>query len=465
MTQFQQKLHRDLPPTTVWGYNGTYPGPTFEARTNKPIWVQWINQLPTTHFLPIDHTLYGAGLDVPDVRVVTHLHGGHVGPESDGNPMQWYVPGRSRTDYYPNIQPGALLWYHDHAIGITRLNVYAGLAGLYILRSKADFKLNLPCRPYEIPLVFQDRSFLSNGQLNYPSTGVTPYHPVWVPEFFGDTAVVNGKVWPYLEVEPRKYRFRMLNGCNARFLQLSLGSGQPFIQIGAEGGFLPRPAVLNQLLIAPGERADIILDFSNFAGQTFNLTNDAPAPYPGGGGQDLPLIMQFRVTLPLSRPDKSSIPPYLPQPHPMKPPIKTRNLLLTEVVDQNDNPIVILLDEKPFAAPPTEIVKVNTTEIWNFINLTPDTHPIHLHLTQFRVLNRQPFDVNTYKNTGQLVFTGQPIPPESNETGLKDVVKAYPGMVTRIQAPFTDFCGNYVWHCHILEHEDNEMMRPLVIVH
>ncbi|HTI13735.1 MAG TPA: multicopper oxidase domain-containing protein, partial [Dictyobacter sp.] len=272
------------------------------------------------------------------------------------------------------------------------------------------------------------------------------------------------KIWPYLEVAPRKYRFRLLDGCTSRFLQLALSSGQPFIQIGAEGGFLPQPVELNQLLMSPGERADVIIDFTNFKGATINLTNTAPSPYPTGGGQELPLIMQFRVTLPLEGPDKSSIPPYLPQPHPMKPPVKSRNLTLGENLYTNGKPVSLMLDGLPFAATPTEVVKRGTTEIWNLINLTADTHPIHLHLTQFHVLSRQPFDVNAYNTTKQLVFTGPALPPDPNERGLKDIVRANPGQVTRIEAPFTDFTGNYVWHCHILEHEDNDMMRPLVVV-
>jgi spore coat protein A len=464
MTQFRQQLHRDLPPTTVWGFHGSYPGPTIEARTKQPLIVKWINDLPTTHLLPIDHTLAGAEPPIPDVRTAVHLHEGHVPPESDGGPLAWFTPGHSRTLHYPNIQPATTLWYHDHALAITRLNVYAGLAGFYLLRDDPEDHLNLPKGAFEIALAIQDRTFRTNGQLFYPNKGIT--HPVWVPEFFGDTALVNGKVWPFLEVEPRKYRFRILNGCNARFLRLALSSGQPLHQIGAEGGFLPKPLDLTHILMTPAERADVILDFSGREGETITLTNDAPAPFPGGGAIVIRKLMQFKVTRPLSAPDTSSLPaslgvvPALSEDQVAK----VRDLTLSEELDAQGNSKRLLLDGLPFAAPVTEKPRLGTTEIWRLINLTMDAHPIHLHQTTFHVLDRQPFDVARYQATKQLVFTGPAIRRAANEAGLKDTVRAMPGEVTRILAPFRDFSGSYVWHCHILEHEDNDMMRPLEIL-
>jgi spore coat protein A len=466
MTQFQQQLHRDLPPTTVWGYHGSYPGPTIEVRTNKPIFVEWINNLPTEHLLPIDHTLFGAGTNVPDVRTVVHLHDARVTPENDGLPLDWFPPGHSRTDFYPNIQPATTLWYHDHAMGITRLNVYAGLAGFYLLRDGLEDGLNLPRGPFEIPIVLQDRSFHSNGQLFYPNKGVTAKHPVWVPEFFGDTAVVNGKVMPFLEVEPRKYRFRFLNGCNSRFLRLALSSGQPFYQIGSDGGFLPASAALQQLLMGPAERADVVIDFSGHKEEMITVTNDAPAPYPTGGQFVIPRFMQFRVTKPLSSPDTSSIPKRI-KGLPLfagVPVVKVRNLTLNEVLDKNGKSTELLLNGLPFNAPVTEKPKLGTAEIWSLINLTTDAHPIHLHLEQFQILDRQPFDVAAYQSTGKLVFTGPAVPRDANEAGLKDTVKAMPGEVTRLKTRFDSFTGRYIWHCHILEHEDNEMMRPYEVI-
>jgi spore coat protein A len=197
MTQFKQKLHSQLPPTTLWGYNGTYPGPTFETRTGTPIHVKWINHLPTTHLLAnsIDHTIHGAESTEPEVRNVVHLHGGLVSPASDGYPEAWFPPGESATYYYPNEQPAATLWYHDHTLGITRSNIVAGLAGFYLIHDSVEDGLNLPKGEYEIPLLIQDRTFNADGSLFYPTKGEddpeTP--PVWVPEFFGNTILVNGK--------------------------------------------------------------------------------------------------------------------------------------------------------------------------------------------------------------------------------------------------------------------------------
>lgn len=346
------------------------------------------------------------------------------------------------------------------------MNVYTGLAGFYLLRDDLEARLNLPRGPFEIPLAIQDRTFQSNGQLSYPDRGVTRIHPVWVPEFFGDTALVNGKIWPFLEVEPRKYRFRMLNGCNSRYLRVALSSGQSFLQIGAEGGFLPRPVKLEKILIAPAERADVIIDFSGQKGATLTLTNDAPAPFPGPNTSPaLPQIMQFRVTKPLSEPDTSSVPASiegLPL-YANQPAVRVRNLTLTEEL-KNGNPVRTLLDGLPFDAPVTEKPELGTTEIWQLINLTGDAHPIHLHLVQFHVLDRQPFDVAKYQSTGQLDFTGPAVPRLTNEAGLKDTVNALPGKVTRLKARFTTFTGRYVWHCHMLEHEDNDMMRPFEVV-
>ncbi|HLG61012.1 MAG TPA: multicopper oxidase [Ktedonosporobacter sp.] len=464
MSQFRQKLHKQLPPTTVWGFNGTYPGPTIIAQVNQPIVVKYLNNLPDKHLFAIDPTIMPPHL--PAVRTTTHLHGGHVPPQSNGNPLDWFTPGHSKTVTYPNLQPATTLWYHDHALGITRLNVYAGLAGFYLLTDPNNAQLNLPKAPFEIGLAIQDRSFTQNGQLFYPSHGVTPVHPVWVPEFFGDTALVNGKAMPFLNVEPRKYRFRILNGCNARFLRLSLDSAQPFIQIGAEEGFLPKPVRLMEILVAPAERADVILDFKGMEGQIITMTNNAPAPFPGGGAVELPLIMQFKVSLPLSSKDTSSIPSSLPVPPipPESSAVRTRNITLDEILNAQGVSLGLLLNNTHFNAPVTEKPKLNTTEIWRFINLTGDAHPMHLHDVMFHILDRQPFDVQQYIATRQLVFTGPPILPDPNEAGFKDTVKVYPGQIARLITRFTDFTGRYVYHCHILEHEDNDMMRPFEVV-
>jgi spore coat protein A len=475
MTQFTQKLHSQLPPTTLWGYNGTYPGPTFEVRTGTPIEVKWISHLPTTHLLAssIDHTIHGAETTVPDVRNVVHLHGGFTPPASDGYPEAWYTPGGSTTDYYPNENPASTLWYHDHANGITRLNIVAGLAGFYLIRDAVEDGLNLPKDRYEIPLVIQDRTFNTDGSLYYPTKGQgdpeTP--PVWVPEFFGDTVLVNGKIWPFLEVEPRKYRFRFLNGSNSRFYRLSLDSGQIFHQIGTDGGFLPSPVQVNKLLISPAERADVIVDFTGVPlGTQILLTNDAKAPFPNGDELVIPEIMQFRVVQ-LTQPDNSTIPatmPFVPLvPTPTTP---VRDLTLDEKKSKQGNPVMLKLNGLMWDDPITENPKLGETEIWRLINTAEDTHPIHLHAVQFQILDRQPYDVDTYKGKKEIDVEGPAGPPEPNEVGWKDTVRANTETITRIIVKFGPFRtfnpttgGNYVWHCHILEHEDNSMMRPYKI--
>lgn len=501
MTQFRQKLHSQLPPTMVWGYNGSYPGPTFEVHSGAPIAVKWINSLPSKHFLPIDPTMHGAEAPNPDVRSVVHLHGAKVLPDSDGYPEAWFTndfaktgPAFTRKIYqYPNDQPATSLWYHDHTLGSTRLNVFAGLEGFYFIRDADEAALNLPSGAYEIPLMIQDRMFNTDGSLFYPVVDLTgetdpTVPPVWVPEFFGDTALVNGKVWPYLDVEPRKYRFRFLNGSNARLWHLTLNEstrqgvslgrrGPAFHQIGSDGGFLPAPVTLTDMLIAPAERFDVIIDFSGMQGKYFVLNNDGAAPYPEGGDVVPAEVMLFKVTKPLRGPDTSSLPARL-APVPLIRPSaahKRRDLILTELDSAADNPIIGLLDNVRWSDPVIEKPKVGDTEIWNIMNLTGDTHPIHVHLVQFQVLDRQALLADAAGNSLPQVDPAAPqLAPDANERpAWKDTVKCPPGTVTRIIAKFDLPSGTpttpgqkfrYVWHCHILEHEDNEMMRPFDVV-
>jgi spore coat protein A len=479
MQQFKQKLHRDLPETTVWGFEGTYPGPAIEVLRNERIKVKWINDLPEKHLLPVDTTVHGAGPDKPRVRTVVHLHGGVVRPESDGYPDAWFTkeyketgPAFSRKIYeYPNKQRGNTLWYHAHAIGITRLNVYAGLAGPYIVRDPSETCLNLPKGRYERLLLIQDRSFREDGSLYYPSGPKPPVPnvcPSVIPDFFGDTLLVNGKVWPYLEVEPRKYRFRMINGSNSRFYRMSLSSGQPFYQIGNDGGLLEVPIVTSHILLAPAERADVILDFSLFNGQHITLENDAPSPYPRGNpvnDETEGKIMQFRVSRPLSCYDSSSIPYHLSTILPLREneAKRQRNLTLVRETDSYGRG-VLLLDGKRWDDPITIKPQLGSIEVWHLINLANSTHPIHLHLVNFQVLRRQTFDVDYYNETKRILVTGPPVSPALNERGWKDTVRANPGEITSIIMRFVPYAGLYVWHCHILEHEDHEMMRPYEVV-
>lgn len=452
MRQIESKVHREVKPTRLWGFGSSSPGPTLEAESGKAMLVEWANELPREHFLPIDHQLHGAESDKPEVRSVIHLHGAKVPPEGDGYPENWYVPGKSATYYYPNQQDATLLWYHDHTLGINRLNVFAGLLGLCIVRDPVEEALNLPRGKYEVPLVLYDRMFDREGQLYYPVSQY-PDRP-WVPEFFGNTILVNGKILPYLEVEPRKYRFRVLNAANGRFFHLTLANGQEFRQIGTDQGFLPAPVALKQVTLAPAERADVVIDFSDNPGEQIILKNDFALP-----------VMQFRVSK-TRVPDSSSLPSTLRSVPRIaeSEAVKTRVLTLGEVDDPFQNPVTMLLNDTHWKMPVTEDPKLNSVEIWEFRNVTDDSHPIHLHLVRFQILDRRRFHAYGYQYHNVLRYLGGPTPPEPGEAGWKDTVRADPGMITRIIVPFEGYAGRYVWHCHILEHEDNEMMRPYEVI-
>ncbi len=565
----QQILPTGLPQTTVWSYGSVnhpgsfnYPAFTVEANWNRPAVVNWINDLkdPQTsnylpHLLPVDQTLHwanpaggNAGRDrrptffstpgpyTGPVPMVTHLHGAEVvTQESDGYPEAWFLPNASNipsgfattgTYYdifrassplgsnwgpgnavfeYPNAQRATTLWYHDHTLGMTRANVYAGPAGFYLLRGGPDDNVigilpgPAPARGdapgtkyYEIPIVIQDRAFNDDGSLFYPdsreffdgfagpyipTSDISPNHN---PEYFANTMVVNGRTWPYLQVEQRRYRFRFLNGCNSRFLILKMSQRLRFWHIGSEGGFLPAPVERKELLLAPAERADVIVDFTHVpAGTLLQLLNIGPDEPFGGGipGVDFPKadprttgqVMEFRV-VPATSVDLST-PPHrliLPALSPVGFAGITRRVSLNELDSE------VLEDVGPRAAflgtldssgmgmpmmwdePITETPKVDVPEVWEIFDYTEDAHPIHLHQTQFQIVNRQAFDP----------MTGLPVkkprPPEDWESGFKDTVIAYPGEITRIKAKFQT-AGRFVWHCHILEHEDNEMMRPFLI--
>jgi spore coat protein A, manganese oxidase len=451
MSAVSVKLHRDLPPTPLWSYGGSVPGLTFDTRSGEGQIIEWANELPPTHFLPIDRTLHGAEKSLPESRGVVHLHGGRTPGSSDGYPEDWYAPGQSRTYYYPNQQDAALLWYHDHAMGINRLNIYAGLAGLYIVRDPAEAALNLPSGKYEIPVVLMDRDLKPDGRLSYP-VSPDPERP-WVPEAFGEAHLVNGKLFPYLDVEPRRYRFRILNAANGRFYRLSLSNGGQFQQIGSDQGLLSAPVSLKHIELAPGERADIVIDFSPARGAQILLRSE---PFD---------LIQFRVAASAVS-DSSTVPAELrPVPRiPESAATLTRRLTL----DENLNPVAesmgMLLNKTPWHAPITEKPVLNTTEIWELVNLTDDVHPIHLHMVRFQILDRRRFDAFDYITANKLRFISEPMPPEDNEMGWKDTVRVNSNTVTRIIVPFTGYPGRYVWHCHILEHEDNEMMRPYEIL-
>jgi len=545
-----------------------YPAFTIEATRGTPTTVTWINDLKNgsgnfrPHLLPVDPTLHWAnppggtggrdsrptfattpGRYTGPVPIVTHVHGmENVEDWSDGYAEAWYLPdarnipsgfatvgtwfdffrrkassagargwraGRAKFRY-PNSQRPSTAWYHDHTLGMTRLNVYAGPAGFYLIRSAAfgDNPTTASSTPailpgpapgvgadpfgtyYEIPIAIQDRSFNTNGSLFYPDTRaffdgfLGPYiptsdvSPIWNPEFFGNCIVVNGRTWPFLEVEPRRYRFRLLNGCQSRFLLLQFSDPKVEVwQIGVEGGYLRAPVRLAQILMGPAERADVIVDFStvNF-GTTVTLLNVGPdAPFAGGGfrradPQSTGLVMQFRVSQQLLGVDNTTPPAQLVMPE--LPPLtgdQVRPLALLEMAAAPPLPAIPVearlgtfdptvgapsgITFLKWEDPETENPSPGDTEVWELYNFTADAHPIHVHEQFFEIVDRQRID----KQTGLPIQS--PVPPGPTENGHKDTVIAYPGEVTRIRIRFGN-AGQFVWHCHIVEHEDNEMMRP-----
>jgi spore coat protein A, manganese oxidase len=558
------------------------PSLTIETMWNRPVRIKWINDLVDAdgnylpHLLPVDQTLHwanppggAAGRDTRPtfdstpgpytgpVPIVTHLHGAAgVGDESDGYAEAWYLPAAGdipagyategtwydffkgkaaskgfggvawgqgiATFQYPNDQRESTLWYHDHALGMTRLNVYAGPAGFFLVRggpegdkavldSRTGTTAVLPSPApnerdafpsnktyYEIPIAVQDRSFNDDGSLFYPDTRAffdgyprpyipeTDLSPIWNPEFFGNMIMVNGNTWPFQTVERRRYRLRFLNGCQSRFLILDF-TNIPDVevwQIGNEGGFLAAPVNLtadngNRLLMGLAERADLIVDFTNVPVGNYVLGNVGPDEPFGGGvpGLDFPVadpastgqVMEFRV-VPAVAADPTTPPRYL-----VLPAITqltggaTRPLaLLEEASEFFDGPAEALLgtvagDGKLTALkwedPVSENPAVGDTEVWEFYNATEDAHPMHIHEVAFQVVNRQAIVVDEENGTVRVDAGSAPTPPESWENGWKDTVIAYPGQVTRLRLRFTN-AGQFVWHCHIVEHEDNEMMRP-----
>ena len=617
--EFQDTLHGNLGPTTLWGYAPTtylvagpatprHLGGIIVAQKGAPIQITFRNTLPPIHPIPVDTTIPGA--NQAQNRTAVHLHGGFVPWISDGGPFDWWAPDGTHGDsflnnqvlrskkpalneaeyYYPNNQSARFVWYHDHAWGITRINAYAGIATGYIIRDNFELNLGLPriesgvtgagVSTAEIPIVIQDKIFVNaenisaldptwrgpttTGSLWYahvyePSRwdltpGKVPPNPSVIPEYFGDTMLANGTVYPKVAIEPKRYRLRILNATNARFLNLQLyvadgspngitlkaGTGVPtnsagptFRVIGTEGGFLQNPVDVpsnvpfnpvtlgGSLITGLAERWDVLVDFSGFAGKKVILYNDAPAPFPDGepesdyfpgwNTKDNPVnattpagqgpntreIMRFdvgtTVTSPgapdigLTWPGPTGIDPFLApivSGVPMAPQgVRTRQLTLNETFDAYGRLIQLEGTNVPLGSgtfgraytdPPTETPLAGTTEIWEIANLTGDTHPIHFHLVDVQILNRQPFNVSRY--SGVPSFLGPPVPPAPYELGWKETVKMNPGEITRVimrfdlpAVPFTVPSSprtgghEYVWHCHLLEHEEHDMMRPLVV--
>ena len=495
--------------TTVWGYGlstgaVSYPGPTLVANSNSVANIEWRNNLPQTHLIPLDST-YHRAVATNGIPTVVHVHGAHVEAASDGNTEAWYTSGYAQKGpkwtkslyTYGNTQEGATLWYHDHALGMTRLNVYAGLAGFYLLNDANDQAVNLPRGAYDREIVIQDRMFDNTGQLFLPTDPAVTNGGL--PEFFGDFIVVNGVVWPYMNVEPRKYRLRLLNGSDSRAYIFGFSNGASFFQIGTDDGKLNSPVPMTQLTMMPGERAEVIVDFSAMNGQTVTLLNtgtDEPFGNPASAQAD-PLttgqIMQFRVNQPLNAaiPDvtltaATNLRPTLGAIADVGTPAKTRKLGLFEGTDDLGRifPLLGIVDPTSpldgslsWHDPVTENVNLNDIETWEIYNTTADAHPVHLHLVKFQILSKQTFTGTLTDKTqvlhnggigmgatlSNIVLTGTPQTFTPAQSGWKDTHILMPGEVMKIKAKF-DLAGEYVWHCHILSHEDHDMMRQLVVL-
>ena len=495
--EITRQLHPDLPPTPLWAYDdgsglggqaGSF-GMAVVGQSGVPLGVTFTHRLPDTYptWIPVDTLLTPLG---DQVRLMTHLHGGFVAADSDGNPgvtPNGFGPGETQSVLYTNQlpqMPASLLWFHDHGLGATRLNVFAGLAAAYILRDQFDTgeepnPIGIPGGAYEIPLVIQDRQFNADGTFLYPASDIP--RATWIGEYFGDVMLVNGKVWPFLEVEPRMYRLRILNGCNARIMSLDLG-GPSMWQIGAEGGMWDQPVPVKGLVLAPAERADVLVDFSKFRGARLMVKNHDPKKPVSTPAPSLEQVMQIRVGSSVSWPGPRTIPSSLPgRKADLPDPVRTRYLTLNEI-DVDEPTWFLNLNGVHFDASVTETPKVGTVEDWVYVNLTADTHPMHSHLVTFEVIGRTPFDAEAYDEAYEPAAgggvpggidpgpfaTGPMEPPDPSERGFKDTVKANPGYFTTIRARFELPAGitapqRYVYHCHIVEHEDNDMMRPFTV--
>jgi spore coat protein A len=516
--------------TPVWGYDVgsglgvTYPGGTFVAKSGVPVTVTYVNNLGFDYILKngagdlpvVDTTLHWAFGQVPGsfaddgIPAVVHQHGGHTDSDFDGLPEQWFTQGGLTGNHYAtnvytydHSQEAGTLWYHDHALGITRTNVYAGLAGFWFLRDNNENSLitnnMIPSGNQEIEIVVQDRMFYPDGRLAYPDAAwVNPdgsvTSPSHQPEFFGQVILVNGKAWPFLNVEPRQYRFRLLNGSDSRFYVLEMKGGPNFWIIGNDVGLLNAPVPVSTLTIGPGERYDVVVDFSgtldgrrSFAGRALNILNSGRSPFPKGATVNPNLdgkIMQFRVgtattggTIAPLTATTNLRPNAPPVPVPNTNGVQTRKLMLFEATDQygrlqpllgtvnGPNDGTFLWDDDI-----TETMAYGATEVWEVHNATVDAHPIHLHLVRFQIANRQKYRAsvitkdNANGTTGgalrNIKYKGRPKGPAAYESGWKDTAIMYPGEVTRILIDTFDKSGRWVWHCHILSHEDHEMMRP-----
>ncbi len=494
ISQFTAQVHRDLPATTFWGYNRSVPGPLFEVQRGQMIHVNWINDLRDVqgaaldHLLPYDTTIHGAHPHIPRNRIVTHLHGGVTHELSDGFPFHWVTAdpdaaangmggpaGNVYTTHYTNRQRANALWYHDHAMGITRLNVYAGMAGVYLIRDGEEAAADLPQGKYEVPLMIMDRSFNEDGSLYYPDgfdlvpeqfrTDNPQATGSVIPAFYGDVNLVNGKAWPYMNVEQRLYRLRLYNAANARVYDFVFedesGNTVRVYQIGTDGGLLEAPVARDNLDMGPADRIDLLIDFSRFeAGEVITLKNVGPAGMaPNGPAADpatVGQVMQFRIIGPATDTTNNAIPTKLSTIERLADNIDesvnitTLPLTLSRTFDSYRRPELLTAGLK-WVDPVIEIANLSEPQVWEFINQTNMAHPMHLHLEAFQVLERS----NLF---------GDEIPLQAWERGYEDTFVVGPQERVKILVKFEQYAGDFVYHCHILEHEDYEMMRPMRIV-
>jgi spore coat protein A, manganese oxidase len=513
-----RQVHRDLPPTTLFGYLGgpndgtSYLGPVIVAQSGKPVTVNYANGLAPDAYKSVftnGGSSYLQFNPFKEVRILTHLHGAVDSGNSDGNPFATpgaYASGVTQTATYPNEQAATLSWYHDHLLGDTRMNVVAGLAGGYLLRDSFDTGSNplLPNGEFELPIVVQDRQFNADGSLLYPVAPTSTNGP-WIGEYFGNVMLVNGKIWPTLTVKPAVYRFRVLNGCNARILNLRIARSNdqtvPTVIIGTEGGLLPlNPTATNSLVMAPAERFDVICDFRQLAGQTLLMKNtNLPNGVASSPAPTLATVMQIIVS---SGTPSGSVPgPGSLTDGQVNGPVAAlkalgapllsggtkvpgRMITLNEI-GAGTPAWQLNLNAHPYGDPNpvTETLTWNNVEDWYFVNFTPDTHPMHTHLFSFTVMGRYNFDAKGYaaafggangvpqKDVATLApyLKSKLIAPPPEETGFKETVKVNPGQVTVVRAKFIPPPGlgsttqKYVHHCHVVEHEDNDMMERVLV--
>lgn len=501
-------FHRDLPDTPVFVYGeseetASFPGPTIEAIQGVPTYITWENHLPLHHILPVDDTL-PIPQSTTGVPAVVHLHGGVVAPDSDGSNYAWFTADFAekgekwtRSTYeYPNVQhPGNLL-YHDHAFGITRLNILAGLFGNYVIRNLSlDEELNLPRgEGFDRHLVIADRDFNADGTIFMNTTGMNPeIHPMWRPEYYGDLITVNGKIWPSLKVQRRKYRFRIVNACNARYLNITLSNEKPFIVVGSDGTHLGRPVKTPKLVIGATEIFDVVIDFNEVSGDELQIVNSNPNPNRAGIEGKEALVMKFLIQTenvldPFHVPDQ--LIKYSGLNKEENKIAATRYISFAEHYSDANLRTHLSINGLTLYDPVTETPKSGTTEEWYLINLTIDSHPLHIHLGTMQAAGDS-YDIGDLENfkicmnaTGydgakcnvHGLLTGVHAETPEYEKTWKNVVKVSSGCMLRVIVKFylvetnskypfdATKSPHYVYHCHTLDHEDNIMSRPLMIV-